>query len=210
MLAEFDRGNEVLGHLTLTGRAVVDATDPSRVVNGLALARPGDTGTAWALPTVDEVRGAAVVQWFRLVPSIVNLLLVPAREGLLRMKSIRDMIDLAVPRTDLQTRLRPGALVDRSRTVDLDAARRAANSGFRDGAARLPVLVVDERYGRAAEVIVSALGGIEVEVELVGGGTDPVATTRDRIAAGQQLDAVLADDTAPITDLGGFREVVPL
>ena len=202
----------MLGHLTLTGRAIVDATDPTRVVNGLALARPGGDGTAWTLPTVDDVRGADFVQWFRLVPSIVNLLLVPTREGPFRMKSIRDMVDLAVPRADLQARLRPGALVDRSRTVDLDAARRAANSGFRNGAARHLALVVDDRYARAAEVIRSALGGIEVEVELVGGGADPVATTRDRLAAGQQLDAVLTDDASskPIADLGGFREVVPL
>jgi hypothetical protein len=128
------------------------------------------------------------------------------------MKSIRDMIDLSVPRGDLQARLRPGVQIDRGRTADPDDAHRAANSGFRNGAARHLVLVVDDRYARAAGVVVDALAGIEVEVEIVAGGADLAAPIRDRVAAGQQLDAVLTDDASskPVTDLGGFRDVVPL
>jgi hypothetical protein len=65
MMGEFHRGNRVLCHLTLTGRAV--AADDGRVVNGLAVGRPAADGTTeLVLPTVDDVHGADFTMWFWL------------------------------------------------------------------------------------------------------------------------------------------------
>ncbi|MFI6248757.1 DUF6519 domain-containing protein [Streptomyces sp. NPDC051016] len=52
--------------LTVSGRAVVHADHPDRVLNGLALPRfrPEDGGTDLQLPTVDDVRGADFTCWF--------------------------------------------------------------------------------------------------------------------------------------------------
>lgn len=51
--------------LTVNGRAVMDAEDPRRVLNGLALSRlRADQGIDVVLPTVDDVRGADFTMWF--------------------------------------------------------------------------------------------------------------------------------------------------
>ncbi|WP_248963307.1 hypothetical protein [Sphaerisporangium perillae] len=51
--------------LTVHGRSVMDAEDPRRVLNGLALSRVrADEGIDVVFPTVDDVRGADFTMWF--------------------------------------------------------------------------------------------------------------------------------------------------
>jgi hypothetical protein len=210
MMSEFNRGDRALCHLTLTGRAI--ATDRGRVVNGLAVGRP-DTGgrTELVLPTVDDVHGADFTLWFWLVESLVDFVLVPTRAGLLRLKSVRDMIDLSVPREALRDRLRAGVRVTEGRPQDTDAAERAARRGFAKGTRRRLVVVADERYADAAGVLQDALKQVRVEVEVIP-AADPAAVANDRVQAKDQLDAVLTDDASiqPITDLVGFGNAIPL
>ena len=56
--------------LIVNGRAIVDAEDPRRVLNGLALSRlRDDEGIDVVLPTVDDVRGADFTMWFWIAVS---------------------------------------------------------------------------------------------------------------------------------------------
>jgi hypothetical protein len=210
MMSELNRGDRALCHLTLTGRAI--AADDGRVVNGLAVGKPGAGGlTELGLPTVDDVHGADFTLWFWLVESLVNFIALPTRSGLLRLKPVRDLIDLTLPRDALRDRLRAGVRVTERREPDLETAERAASRGFRNGIARKLVVVAGERYADAAAVLRDALRQVRVEVEVIT-AADPVAAVRDRIQAKEQLDAVLTDDasTLPITDLGGFGKAIPL
>ena len=210
MMAEFQRGDRALCHLTLTGRAV--AADDGRVVNGLALGQPGAGGlTELVLPTVDDVHGADFTLWFWLVESLVNFVAVPTQRGLLRLKSVRDLIDRSLPRDAASAQLRAGVRVTEGREPDLEVAERAASRGFHNGKGRRLVMIVDERYADAAAVLRDALSQVRVEVELIT-AADPVAAVRDRNQANEQLDAVLTDDasTLPITDLGGFGKAISL
>ncbi len=210
-MADAGRGaDQLLGHLTLAGRAVAAAD--GRVVNGLAIGRPGAGGTTeLVLPTVDDVHGADLTLWFRLVPSILSLVLIPTRGGPLRLKAVRETVDLALPRSELRARLRPGVLVTGRPQPDLDAAEGAASRGFRNGNGRKLVVVVDERYADAAAVVRDALAAVRVEVELIP-AADPAAAALARTTARDQLDGVLTDDasTLPVTDLGGFGKPIPL
>jgi hypothetical protein len=213
LIAEFKRGDSVLCHLTLTGRAVADSADADRrVINGLALGRPGDDDrTDMELPTVDDVRGADFTMWFSLVPALVDLVVLPTRTGLLRLKTVRDAIDLSLPRDELRARLRAGVRVAEDREADLEAAERAASHGFRNGVGRRLVVVVDDRYADAAAVARDALGRIGIELEVIP-TADPVTAVRTRTAAGEQVDGVVTDDasTRSITDLGGFTKPIRL
>jgi hypothetical protein len=214
LLDEFKRADRVLCHLTLTGSAIADSDRPDRrVVNGRALGRPrGDGGTDLELPTVDDVRGADFTLWFWLVPpTIEELVMVPRRAGLFQFKTVRDTIDLAVPRDQLRGRIPDGTRVGEGRELDLDGARQAADRAFRYRAERRLVIVTDERYAGAASVIGDALGQVDVLVEVIS-AADPVAVARARVEAGEQLDGVLTDNASikPITDLGGFTEAIPL
>jgi hypothetical protein len=149
--------------------------------------------------------------WFWLVPSLVDLVVVPTRAGFLRLKNVRDAIDLSLPRDEVRARLRPGVQVVEGQDPDLEAAERAASHGFRNGVSRHLVLVVDERYADAATAARDALGRIGIEMEVIP-TADPVATVRTRTAAGEQVDGVVTDDasTTPITDLGGFTKPIRL
>jgi hypothetical protein len=210
MMAEFHRGDRALCHLTLTGRAVAAAD--GRVINGLAVGRPGAGGlTELVLPTVDDVHGADFTLWFWLVQSLINLVMLPTRTGHLRLKAVRDALELSLPRDALRARLRAGVRVAEGPGQDLAAAESAASRGFRNGNGRQLVVVADERYADAAAVIRDALSQIRVEMEVIP-APDPAAAVRARTAAGQQFDGVLTDDasTLPLTDLGGFGKPVLL
>lgn len=63
-----ERGVErLLCTLRIDGRSVVDSDHPNRMLNGLALHRAREDGTAeQLLPTVDDVRGADYRTWFWL------------------------------------------------------------------------------------------------------------------------------------------------
>jgi hypothetical protein len=213
MMAEFERGDRALCHLTLSGRAVADTADADRrVVNGLALGRPGAGGlTELDLPTGDDVHGADFTLWFWLVASLLNLVVLPTRTGLLRLKTVRDAVDLSLPRDEVQARLRAGVRVAEGRERDLAAAERAASHGFRNGVGRRLVVVADERYADAAAVARDALHELGIELEVIP-AADPVAVVRARTAAGEQLDGVLTDNasTTPVHDLGGFDKPIPL
>jgi hypothetical protein len=213
MMSEFHRGDRALCHLALTGRAVADSDGPDRrVVNGLALGGPGDDGrTEMVLPTVDDVRGADFTMWFWLVAALINLVVVPRRSGLLRLKGVRDAIDLSLPRDELRAHLPAGVQVAENREPDLAAAATAASHGFRNGVPRRLVVVADERYAEAAAVARDALQQIGIDLEVIP-AADPVAAAQARTAAGEQLDGVVTDDasTVPITDLGGFTKPIPL
>jgi hypothetical protein len=77
--------------------------------------------------------------------------------------------------------------------------------------ARHLVLVVDERFADAAGLLRDALGAAGVELELIM-SPDPGGAARARIEASQQLDAALTDENSigPITDIGGFGDVISL
>ena len=203
----------VLGHLTLTGRAIASSRAADRlVVNGLALPRSRDDGgTDLELPTVDDVRGADFTLWFWLVRSLTRLVVVPRRNELFRLKSVRDAMDLTTPREALRARLPGSVQVGEPRPTDLDAARRAADRAFRNRAERRLVLVAGERFADAAAVIRDALGGVDVQVEVIT-AADPAAAAQARIEAGEQLDGVLTDEASapPVAELGGFAEMIPL
>ncbi|GAB3307721.1 hypothetical protein GCM10027451_16000 [Geodermatophilus aquaeductus] len=214
-MSELDRGDRVLCHLTLTGRAVADSADGDRrVVNGLALGRPGSANrTDLELPTVDHVHGADFTLWFWLVTEVTDLVVVPTRAGLLRRKTVRDAIDLSLPRDEMRARLTAGVRVLHGREPDLGAAERAAALGFRNGNGngRRLVVVVDERYAEAAAIARDGLQQAGVELELIP-TTDLVAAVQARTAADQQLDGVVTDDASirPLTDLGGFTKAIRL
>ena len=183
------------------------------MVNGLALGQPGAGGlTELVLPTVDDVHGADFTLWFWLVESLVDLVLVPTRAGLLRLKSVRDMIDLSVPREALQASVRAGVRIAEGKDHDAATAERSASRAFRNGAERRLVVMAGERYADAAGVLKEALHQIRVDVEVIT-AADPVAdAVNDRMKAKEQLDAVLTDhaSTQPISDLGGFGKAVQL
>jgi hypothetical protein len=211
LLGQFSRPLAVLCHLTLTGRAVTAAKDPEFVVNGLAIGRlRPDGGTDLALPTVNDVRGADFTMWFWLVQSKPDLIILPFRDGLLRLKTLRDAITLSLPRDAVAARL-PREVRLEPGEPDPDAAQRAADRAFRDRAERRLVLIVDRRFRRAATVVREALGELGVELELVV-AADPASAARTRLAAGEQLDGVLTTDdvVAGVAELGGFAEVLPL
>ena len=211
MMAEFGRGDKALCHLTLTGRAITDsAAADRRVVNGLALGRPGPGGlTEMVLPTVDDVHGADFTMWFWLVESVVNLVLLPTAGGLFRLKAVRDTLGFVLPRDELRSRLRAGVQINDGPAQDLDAAKRVARRGFHDG--RHLVVVVDERYEDAAAVLHDALEKVPVELEMHS-TKDPAGVAQARTTAGQQLDGVLTDDDSalPVTDRGDFGKAIPL
>ncbi|MGH4024795.1 MAG: DUF6519 domain-containing protein [Pseudonocardiaceae bacterium] len=211
-LTQLGLENLVLAHLTLTGRALADSDGPDRqVLNGLALGRPRADGTALELPTVDDVRGADFTLWFKLVPGGIILVIVPARAGLFRLKSVRDAVTLAVPGEQLRAVLAPQVRVQREQP-DPDAARRSADRAFNGSRPeRRLVVVVDERYADAATALRDALGRIDVNLEVIS-SADPATAAQERINAGDQLDGVLttSDNAGPIADLGSFSDPIPL
>jgi hypothetical protein len=149
--------------------------------------------------------------WFWLVEALLQLVVVPTRNGQLRKKTVRDAVDLSLSRDELRALLRPGVRVAENREQDLAAAEHAADLGFRNGGGRRLVVVVDERYADAAAVAREGLARIGVEMEIIP-TDDPVGTVRARTSAGEQLDGVVTDDASaqPVTDLGGFTKPIPL
>ncbi|MFI0793735.1 DUF6519 domain-containing protein [Micromonospora rubida] len=205
--------SRVLAYLILTGRAVADTQGPrQRILNGLAYGRPGAGGaTDLALPTVDDVRGSDFVLWFWLVRSRTGLVILPRRGGLFRLKTVRDMVDLAVARAELRAGLPSGVRVAEEHEVDLTAARRAADRAFRGDTERRLRLVADDRYAAAATVLRDALAQIDVPVDVAGAG-DSVEVMRTRLDGDDRFDGLLTDATtaARIAEEGGFAEAIPL
>jgi hypothetical protein len=213
LMQQLKRGDRVLCHLTLNGRAVADSNgDEGLVVNGLALARlRADGGTDLALPTVDDVHGADFTMWFWLVARISTLVIVPSRTGMLRLKTARDAVAAVLPREELAARL-PREVAVAPGVADLDAARRAADRAFRDRPERRLALVVDKRAAPAVTVLRGALRQLDVELDATT-AADPAAAVRGRIEAGSPVDGVLTiddDGAAAVTGLDGFGEAIPL
>jgi len=186
------RGDRVLGRVTLAGRAV---SLKDRAVNGLAVGQPAGGRTEWALPSVDDVRGADFTQWFWLVDAIVGLVLVPHRTSRLDVPSAREALARAVSRDDLRAQLRAGASVTDGPGQDLAKARAAAGRAFRKGAARKLTLVVAEGYLPAADVLKQAATAVTIEIDTIG-AADPYAEAATRLAAGDPVDGILTDDAA--------------
>ena len=210
-LIEFGRGDRVLCHLTLAGRAIADREQRLHV-NGLALGRlRPDGGTDMVLPTVDDVHAADFTMWFWLVRILNPLIIVPRREGLLRMKSLRDAFTLALPRDELRARLPAEVHMAPGVEPDPDAARRAADRAFRDRPDRRVVLIADERLADATSVLRDSLSELDIQIEVIT-APDPAAAARERIDAGEQFDGVLTmeDHVEETSALGGFGEAIRL
>jgi hypothetical protein len=186
------RGDVLLGRVTLAGRAV-SAGD--RVVNGLTLGRTAGGRTEWTLPSVDDVRGADFTQWFRLVRSIVKVVLVPNRSSRLSRVAARDALAQLVSRDDLRARLRAGADVAAGPGPDVAAARRAAGNAFRNDPGRHLVLVTADEYAEAAAVLRDSATAARITVDVIG-AADPFAAAATRLAAGEPVDGLLTDDAA--------------
>lgn len=157
--------------------------------------------------------GAGYAQWFWLVAAMKSLVLVPNRKGKLQLSSGRAMVSRAVSRDALRTTVRAGVQVSAQPAQDLAAARRAAGNAFRRrGDQRRLTLIVAEPYAAAAGKIAEALAdAARVAVDVVP-AADPAAEASSRIAAGQQVDGILTDDTdtPAVTALPDFPEAFPL
>lgn len=210
MLEQLRRGDRVLPP-DPDRAAIADSRERDRrMANGLTLGMPRDDGgTDMELPSIDDVRGADFTLWSRLVRSIIGLVVVPARTGLLRLKTARDALGPALPRAEL-SHLPAGVQVAPG-DPDPYTARRLADRAFRDRPQRRLVFVVDERYTDAAEVIREALGGLDVELELID-AAEPAAAAQARRGDGEPLGGVLTRDAAAetVTGLGGFTEAIEL
>jgi hypothetical protein len=157
---------------------------------------------------VDDVRAADYRLWFWLLRAIERLVVVPTREGLFRMVSMRNAVTLSVPRDELRATAPREVQLLATGGPDLAGAERAAARAFRDPAEpRRLVLVTTRRFARAGAVIRDALRGLGVELELAV-VADPGAAAAARIEGGQQLDGVLtaSGGAAAIAALGGFSE----
>jgi hypothetical protein len=202
----------VLGRVTLTGWAVAGAGDRAgENVNGRAFGRSRDGRIDLGLPTGDDVAGADFSLWFWLMADVDQLVLVPRRLGLFRRPPVRTLVRAAVPRGELRSRLPQGFRVRAEPPMDPGELRSSADRVFRNGAPRRLVLVVDEDYREAAEILADVLGGVDVELELVV-AADPVDVARTRIEAGEDLDGVLTDSfsVAQVRAVSGFGEEFPL
>jgi hypothetical protein len=199
-LAELERPvDRVLCHLWLSGQDIA-GEGRERFLNGLS---PGGR-----LPTVDDVRAADYRLWFWLLRAIERLVVVPTREGLFRMVSMRNAVTLSVPRDALRTAAPRGIQLLSTGGPDLAGAERAVSRAFRDPAEpRRLALVTSRRFARPGAVIRDALRGLGVEVDLAV-AADPGAAAAARIEGGQQLDGVLtaSGGAAEIAALGGFSE----
>ena len=186
------RGDRVLGRVTLAGRAV---SLKDRAVNGLAVGHPAGGRTEWTLPSVDDVRGADFTQWFWLVDSIVDVVLVPHRASRLELPSAREALTRAVHRDDLRAQLGAGATVTDGEGQDIVRARAAAGRAFRKGAARKLTLVAADAYLAAANVLKEAATAANIEIDTIG-AADPYAEATTRLAASEPVDAILTDNAA--------------
>lgn len=199
-LAELERPiNRVLCQLWLSGRDIADPAG-ERFLNGLSV--------GGRLPTVDDVRAADYRVWFWLARTIERLIVVPARDGLFRMLSMRNAVTLSLPPEALRAAAPGEVRLLAAREPDLAGAERAVARAFRDrDEPRRVVLVAAERHAAAGAVLAGALAPLGVELELLV-VDDPTAVATARLEAGQQLDGVLTATSAAaaVTDRTGFSE----
>jgi hypothetical protein len=202
-------GDQVLGRVTVSGRAVAAVGDPERVLNGLALGGRA----ALRLPSIDDVRGADFELWFRLVARIGDLVLVPVKGSRLALKSAGDAIALAIPRDPFRASLPTGISARTGPAQDLVKARQAVDRVFRNGngAPRQLAVVAHERYADAMEMIRAALELLQVTVD-VATTADPVTEVTTRRQDQKAVDGVLIDssDLAVVRALPNMVEEVLL
>nr|MDT0659419.1 DUF6519 domain-containing protein [Micromonospora sp. DSM 115978] len=205
-----EAGEDFLGDRLFPALDTVGVAGPVRARLRLTGRDPDDAGDR-ALRTVDDIRGTDFTRWFWLIEQATVPEIVPRRGELFRLKSVRDALRLAVPRTALAAALPGGARLADGPDTDPAAATRAAGRAFRRGAERQLVLIVDERYAAAAAVIRDALAEATIPVRTVD-AADPVDGARALIEAGERFDGVLTDAaTAPrVAELGGFSTEIPL
>jgi hypothetical protein len=211
LMTRQERGNIVAGRITLRGQEIAAAGAAGQVVNGLAPVAVSNGVAALSLPSADDVRGADFELPFQLVATIVNLVVVPHRNGRLALKSAQDAIALSMPRGAVRAALPPGVLIATGPPADERAAGQALGRAFRNGTPRRLTLVVTEPYAAAAAPVQEALGRLGIDVEVVP-AADPAATAAERLGAGQPVDGILtADaDTGPVTAMADFPTPVPL
>ena len=154
---------------------------------------------------------AAQARWFWLVKTVTHLVLVPHRDGRLRLPSAQRAIALSVSRDALRTGLPSGITVEDG-TIDLEAATKAVAYIFNSSVQVRPLrLVVDERYAAAGEAVKAGLTTVNVELELVN-GADLAAVVTGPAAPGEIVDGVLTDaaSAAALEAVAGFTKPVPL
>lgn len=207
VLQKQQAGDQVLGWVTLSGRAVAAAGGREGVVNGLALGGPA----ALRVPSIDDVRGADFELWFRLVARIGDLLLVPVAGSRLALKSAVDAIALAVPRDAFRASLPAGISARTEPAQDLVKARQAVDRVFKNGNPRQFAMVAHERYADAMELIRAALEQLQVIVDVIT-TADPVTEVTTRRQDQKPVDGVLIDgsDLAAVQALPDMVEEVPL
>jgi hypothetical protein len=200
-------GDQVLGRVTLSGRAVAAVGAPEGVVNGLALGGPA----ALQVPSIDDVRGADFELWFRLVARIGDLVLVPVKGSRLALKLAGDAIALAVPRDALRASLPTGISARTEPAQDLVKARQTIDRVFKNGNPRQFAVVAHERYAAAMEMMRAALEQLQVTVDVTT-AADPVTEVTTRRQDQKPVDGVLIDssDLAVTQALPDMVHEVPL
>ena len=200
-------GDQVLGRVTLSGRAIAAAGALEQVVNGLALGGRA----ALQVPSIDDVRGADFELWFRLVARIGDLVLVPVKGSRLALKSAGDAIALAVPRDALRASLPTGISARAEPAQDLVKARQAIDRVFRNGNGRQFAMVAHERHAAAMDLIRAALEQLAVTVNVTT-TADPVTEVTTRRQDQKPVDGVLIDtsDLAAVQALPDMVKEVPL
>ena len=127
---------------------------------------------------------ADVTRWFWLEQRLTQLVVVPHRDGRLRLPSAQRAIALSLSRDPLRASLPAGVTVA-DVAPDPDGAKAAARHIFTAATPARPlILVVDARYTAAGVAVRDALATVNIELQPLD-AADPVADVTTRLGNGE-------------------------